>query len=127
MAERGEDDVALDVMMTRMADHLDALAAKVFELEETLSTAIDQQDQPDQDGRTITKLQSLDFLRQSLEDLALLTCFLSKNVSEAQATRVNATTLTHGLKLDVTKRLVLPSSISSSPRPPDATGDIDLF
>jgi hypothetical protein len=127
MAERSEGDVALDVMMNRMADHLDSLAAKVFELEETLGKAMDEQDGPYQDGSTITKLQSLDFLRQSLEDLALLTCFLSKNAANTEMPQYHASTLTNGLKLDVTKKLVQPSAISSGNRSPEGTGELDLF
>ena len=104
MVRRDSDSVAANVILGQLSDHLDGLAAHVFELERMLGDGL----KPTKfsDFSTITKLQSLDYLRQSLEDVALLTCFLSESVTESPMNEIQTTSLSEKLRLKSTQMLL---------------------
>ena len=64
-----------------LSQHLDALSGKIFTIEEVLGTDLFS-NSSDQTTVPITTLQSLDFVRQSLEDCALLTHFISSAIAK---------------------------------------------
>ncbi|MDG1169245.1 MAG: hypothetical protein P8N14_08600 [Sulfitobacter sp.] len=108
-------------LISGVSAHLDILAAEVLAIEHILGEegVIGVVQTPD----TITRLQRLDFSRQSLEDLALLTNIISPDIQG-----LTSTDLAQRLRLDVTKHL-LDIEIGQD-IPLSATleqGDIDLF
>ncbi|MEM6887349.1 MAG: hypothetical protein AAF636_04325 [Pseudomonadota bacterium] len=127
MSEHNADKIALDLLLERMSDHLDALAAKVFEIEDAIGKAIKNDCSKSHEGATITRLQSLDFLRQSLEDLALLSCYLSQNSQRITDGRMPANALSVNLKLDVTRAIVVGAAKGAVALHAEGDGDLDLF
>lgn len=116
-----EANPSLSDLFVRMSDHLDGLAAEVHAIEHAIGDEMDIV--VAQDGETIMRLQRLDFLRQSLEDMALLSNFLSKDHDG-----ILQTNLAQQMRLDVTKRLICGGEPPSDKiRQEDAIGDVDLF
>lgn len=69
MHKKTEIDLIQDIL-NRVAEYLDKLSGQVFDIEGTVSRTISVNGISDDSA--IKNLQSLDYLRQSLEDLALL-------------------------------------------------------
>lgn len=127
MSQTERQHVALDVLMERMSDHLDLLASKVFDIEEALGKAIGEPADGHHEVETITRLQSLDFLRQSLEDLALLSCSMSKHASIVKDGELPVETFKNVLKLDSTKQTLFEPTLSHRKLTLDEGGELDLF
>ncbi|WP_195822049.1 hypothetical protein [Roseobacter sp. MH60115] len=111
-------------IIERLSTYLDRLAGQVFELENTVSRTVGEK--TTSDTSTITDLQGLDFLRQSLEDLALMTLLMSRQ----EASRFSAADLQEvsaKLKLKATQSLLQGENHTHFGEKPDSTGDLDLF
>lgn len=108
--------------LQKLSVHLDMLAGQIFEAEEAIGSLL----APGSQTQTlpITRLQSLDFTRQSLEDCALLLHFLSSDKSAALVNIANSSALQDKLKLAVTKDLLTNHHINDDPQ---SKGEIDFF
>lgn len=116
---------ALDQMMQRLSTHLDGLAAEVHRVEHAIGEGLGRHTD---DDAPITQLQSLDYLRQSLEDLSLLTLMLGRRCDLGALTGVEGLQIARKLRLAVTRQILL------SLDPPETFGDdhrnagnLDLF
>ncbi|MFK7764368.1 MAG: hypothetical protein AB8B62_13995 [Roseobacter sp.] len=116
-----QEIIASDVLK-RLSVHLDHLSSKIFEVEEALGELLNHESK--HEGLPITKFQSLDFTRQSLEDCSLLLCFFSQIESFQESSIDDRNLIIEGLKLDITRSLVQPNSSIASL---DNTGEVDLF
>ena len=113
--------VPIKELIRSVSAHLDGLAAEVHAIEHAIG------DTPSQDflaeGTYIQRLQRLDFVRQSLEDLALLNLFISEHCSgelnEAKGKRLNLAA-TQAL---LTRHRVEPPPVTAE----HCIGDVDLF
>ena len=106
-------------VLRRLSEHLDGLAAEVLQIEQAIGE--DLGDGVSRAAATITRLQRLDFLRQSLEDSALLVLLLSRaeRVPEAMQGK---------LRLDTTRALLACDQRRVPPSfPLRSSGDVDLF
>lgn len=117
----------MEQIMERVSDHLDSLACKVFEIEDALGRSLDGEKPYIEVGSTITRLQSLDYLRQSLEDLALMTCMVSKNSQHLNDHKLPVDRICAGLKLDTTRFVVIGRDPANMEKKQLNTGEIDLF
>ncbi len=108
-------------LLKRLSDHLNALAGDVQQIEHAVSGSLDGPHT--QDPNTVMRLQRLDFLRQSLEDLA----FLSLDLSRTQGDQINVS-VAMNLKLDATRGL-LDRGCGKVQRVEgtNSAGDVDLF
>lgn len=127
MKDASPNEISIEEMMGRMSDHLDSLACKVFEIEDALGRTLDGQKPNIEDGSAITRLQSLDFLRQSLEDLALMTCLVSKNSKYLHDHKLPVERICAGLKLDTTRFVVIGKDTADKEKTSQNTGEFDLF
>lgn len=112
---------SLKEILKRLSDHFDGLATEVFHIEHALGGEIDRT--VPNDPEIITRLQRLDFLRQTLEDVAILMLRLSKAHDGALDPK-----LMSKVRLDSTKDLL--ASVRNSPAViinQDTVGDVDLF
>ena len=113
--------ILLSHTLEQLSKHLDLLSEQIFHVEEALGKELATKDASH--SVSITKFQSLDFARQSLEDAALLLNALGKDPN-AKIQLMQRPDTTVELKLESTRRLmdqtyeVLPTS---------DTGDLDLF
>ncbi len=104
--------------MYRLSEHLETLANQLSAVEETLCEALTpEQKQNDVD---ITKLQGLDYIRQSLEDCALLSLLMS---GSSETDGLHAEEIASRLKLESSRALVLPKTSESY----SGLGDVQLF
>jgi hypothetical protein len=120
MSENTQRD-ALNRTISNMSEHLDHLAANVFRVEEAIGELLDQKVVPS--TVPLTKLQTLDYTRQSLEDCALLLHLISKE-SEGDEKSADFFKLKSRLRLKTTRDIIdgrVNSNRSSS------NNDIDLF
>ncbi|MFK7835806.1 MAG: hypothetical protein AB8B60_06270 [Sulfitobacter sp.] len=104
-----------------MAKHFDLLADETHQIEHAIAEELagDRTTIP----RNITRLQRLDFLRQSLEDMALLTLILSKHT---QGELPND--MAQKLRLEATRTVFRSAITPTAPVQADeAAGDVDLF
>lgn len=115
------EGVSAQDVLRRLSMHLDGLAADVHAIEHAIGEESGRN--PVAHNSYIKRLQRLDFLRQSLEDLALLNLFLADHVSGTLSS-----SLGQSLRLASTKALLNPdarepeTSISNA-----CIGDLDLF
>ena len=113
--------ILLSHTLEQLSKHLELLSEQIFHVEEALGKELATKNESH--SMSITKFQSLDFARQSLEDAALLLNALGKDPN-ANIQLLQRPDATVELKLESTRRLmdqtyeVLPS--------PDS-GDLDLF
>lgn len=117
----GSTALSLPDLMRRMSDQLDVLASDVHAIEHVIGEELGAGLTKPSAG--ITRLQRLDFIRQSLEDLALLSHLLSQDCTGAVSLDIASR-----LRLDATKHL-LNASAQQHVRPLNraAIGDVDLF
>lgn len=113
--------MSLRGLLKRVSHHLDSMASEIHGIEHTIGEELVSIST--QRMESITRLQRLDFLRQSMEDLALLTLFLSNNHDGSIDIG-----LAEKLRLETTKQLVLgnadPLALPSSQ---NSLGEVDLF
>lgn len=114
--------LALNGVLERLSNHLDGLADEVHQIEHAVGEELGSADY--NGSENIMRLQRLDFLRQSLEDMALLTLGLS----HAEQGRVDIA-MTQKLRLDASREVLLhalrtvkPPTLGGKTR-----GDVDLF
>ena len=122
-SENGSDQPVRDVLK-RLSAYLDKLAAQVFDLEDTVGQTVNNRNETN--SETITNLQALDFLRQSLEDLALMTLLLATS----DKTCLNSNEINDvgkKLKLKTTRSLLAGQDSQYSSRESETRGDLDLF
>ena len=122
-SENGSDQPVRDVLK-RLSAYLDKLAAQVFDLEDTVGQTVNNRNETN--SETITNLQALDFLRQSLEDLALMTLLLATS----DKTCLNSKEINDvgkKLKLKTTRSLLEGQGSQYSSREIETRGDLDLF
>lgn len=110
----------LNEFLGDFSNQLDRIASQVFHVEEVISELLSARAATDYS--TITKLQSLDYIRQSLEDLALLAHLLKIQNLEA---KIEVNRLLPRLKLEETARLL--ERKNNKQRPAQSNGEIDLF
>lgn len=109
-------DLSLQDILSRASEHLDSLAEEVLAVEHALGEELGQM--PQKPGN-IGRLQRLDYLRQSLEDAAMLMHILSKEGQSGVADDVQGK-----LRLETTRAL-LRSGVSTAPAA--AAGQVDFF
>lgn len=114
--------VEIHSVLQKLSIHLDFLAGRVFEVEEELGKLI--LGGKSSEEVSITKIQSLDFTRQSLEDCAILLQVLKRHVSDTSF-RVSCDVVSSNkLKLNSTKS-ILGSSLTNAET--DVSGQVDIF
>ncbi|MEM6941809.1 MAG: hypothetical protein AAF509_16990 [Pseudomonadota bacterium] len=107
--------------MRRISAHLDGLAAEAHALEQIVGSGLGPE--LSTETQSITQLQRLDFLRQSLEDVALLCLLLSDDCAGI----VNQETVQR-VRLESTRALLLGTSTKAiAITAPINSGDLDLF
>ena len=113
--------LSLQTLMRRISDRLDALAGDVHAIEHIIGEELGTGRAQPSTG--ITRLQRLDFIRQSLEDLALLSHLLSRD-----STGTVRSGIAEKLRLDATKTMLDPSPLAvAEPFSSPTIGDVDLF
>lgn len=122
MSHTISETLGLSKLLAGMSVQMDSLATEVHRIEHAIGDELAMASTPR--TQTITRLQRLDFLRQSLEDLALLLHFLSKDHNG-----VLELNLSEKLRLDVTKALFKDGCPMDPALLPDEKirGDVDLF
>ena len=115
----------LETFLSRVSDHLDLLAAQVHDLEEAIGSAV--LDNPNAVQVEITRLQGLDYVRQCLEDLALLTTVFENQLTESGFEFSNIDSVRSKLKLEITKGILCNESGNGPVSEKRAVGDFDLF
>lgn len=108
-------------LLRRLSSHLDSLAAEVHAVEVTIGDEMGVGSALE--AGSIKRLQRLDYLRQSLEDLALLNHFMADQSSGEVAESVGSR-----LRLATTKTLLKPEPPQLQPvLTNSADGNVDLF
>jgi hypothetical protein len=116
----------LSIVLRQISSHLDGLSIQVQGIESTFGAQLNP-GAPPQSG-LITQLQSLDYLRQSLQDLAVLLTHLSEvegmnTVPFGQISKINGI-----LKLSDTKAILMPQvETAGFGKDGSSFGTIDLF
>ncbi len=93
-------------ILNRLSDHLDMLAGQILSMEETVGDAL--RGETNDFAASVSKLQSLDYVRQSLEDCAVLALIIAKTQENGMAPQ--AQQLREKLKLQSTKELISPAA-----------------
>ena len=120
------DAEALSDVMIRLSDYLGTLGAQVRDLEHEIGEELCAK--TPQLAQVITNLQSLDYLRQSLEDLARLALLLGHAEGTGSLPFPIAAEISAKLTLNDTKVLVCSRKIpAGSETSNDGSGDLDLF
>ncbi|GAB5483540.1 MAG: hypothetical protein Pars92KO_32970 [Parasphingorhabdus sp.] len=123
MSKINEADHA-KIILKRIAVYLDGLAGDVADLEDTVSDVVKVKEVKDE--RAIKNLQSLDFLRQSLEDLALMAAaFGESNKNESSEAVIKSAA--SKLKLKSSRLLLGETSGASAKIGKNGLGELDLF
>lgn len=124
MAAAHESNEEISTLTLRLSAYLDKLAAQVFNLEETIGKAVENSTSTAPE--TITNLQTLDFLRQSLEDLAMMTLLIAKSGNTSLgASEIDK--VSQRLKLNATKAILTGESHSDFGKKMHEASDLDLF
>lgn len=116
------NDQNLSIVLEKLSVHLDALAGKIFSAEEELSDFINKEEFNTKTA--ITKFQSLDFTRQSLEDCALLLCLMRENCALTGEDVSNVEDIRKRLKLDTTRQILLGNG---DQKEEGFDGEVDFF
>ena len=116
---------SLKDVLGRLSRHLDILAEKALTIEDAVSGLIEDREPGSRE--VFEGLQSLDYIRQSLEDLAVLCHLLKAHLSADLAEPFDAVTLASNLKLRDTQNLVIKPSLKSGNNSAKVSGDLDLF
>lgn len=113
-------------VMSRLSAHLDRLGDHIHGVEHAISQQFCAMSPPL--AGTISQLQSLDYLRQSLEDLTLLTLLLSRTDGMGCLPKLMAVEISEKLNLNDTKALVFAQSdVEASAAINKDPGDLDLL
>lgn len=120
--ESVSETIEMSSILEKLSDHLDFLAGRVFDVEEELGSLLVGSNSGE--SVSITKIQSLDFTRQSLEDCALLVQVIRKHTAGESIQISSDVFASSDLKLNSTKNIVGPCKQST---PIDYSGQIDMF
>lgn len=112
-------------ILTRLSAHLDKMAGQVLEVEEELGSLISAASGNRQ--YSISKVQLLDYIRQSLEDCALLTHILSDIDTIEKLEGPTLAVLSAKLRLSTTRDLVKPTARTNDAENVSSGGIVDLF
>ncbi|MDW3221888.1 MAG: hypothetical protein R8G34_03215 [Paracoccaceae bacterium] len=123
MTGETEAILAEDILL-RVASYMDSLAGHVFDIEETLGDTVSTQLAGDHVA--IQNLQVLDFLRQSLEDLAMMALIL-RDPKTRPFTDETIKKAGNRLKLKATRNLLDGTTAGESKVNLDNLGELDLF
>ncbi|WP_299405053.1 hypothetical protein [uncultured Roseobacter sp.] len=123
MSKINEADHA-KIILKRIAVYLDGLAGDVADLEDTVSDVVKVKEV--QDERAIKNLQSLDFLRQSLEDLARMAAAFGES-SKNESSEALIQSAASKLKLKSSRLLLGDTSGAPVKSGKNGLGEIDLF
>lgn len=111
-------EVSLGHVVGRLSAHLETLANDVHEIEVMVSKELGDGSAPGRDG--IKRLQKLDYLRQSLEDAALLAYFTSRHCEGSMPTATGSK-----LRLETARSLLVQDTVLRSEA--QQTGDVEFF
>ncbi|XDB00006.1 hypothetical protein AB1M95_08920 [Sulfitobacter sp. LCG007] len=112
-------------ILSRVSRHLDAMAGQVFSLEEAVGRSLPEASNTE--NSIIRELQTLDLLRQSLEDLALLAHHLHLHSEHLGGDLLPVSQIGQKLRLDSTRTLLHGQTTFSFEREDETLGDLDLF
>ena len=115
------DNGTMDVL-ARISRHLGSLAAHVLHIEEAISGGCSTLKQPD--AKAIRKLQSLDFLRQSLEDMETAVSLIARDDVDQNCRSLRWKIGIETLKLESSRQIFLSDDGSVDLI---RSGDVDLF
>lgn len=120
-----DTDVPLPQILLRLSQHLSLLAAHAKALDTDGDTATN-------DGTTlpdyvIKRLQGIDFLRQSLDDLCILTFLLGSEEKTPYLTQTQAQAAASQLRLSATRMLLDVGPFSAPVTSQDASGEPEFF
>lgn len=119
-------DKNLSNVLSRLSAHLDRLGNQIHGIEQAISQQFCANSPPL--AGTITQLQSLDYLRQSLEDLTMLTLLLSRADGMGCLRKSLAAEISEKLNLNDTKALIFGHSAGAAFAPSiNNPGDFDLL
>ena len=124
MSVTSEMSESVSDLNIRLSSYLDKLAGQVFDLEQNIGSAVlaSHETAPE----TITNIQLLDFLRQSLEDLAMLTLLLGRS-DQLEKVSVELNSISEGLKLDATKSVLRGTPVVEFGSKLHDRDEVDLF
>lgn len=111
-------------VLARLSKHLDHLSGQVFDTEEQLGELLVSVSP--QKPVAMDKIQSLDFIRQSLEDCALLLHCLSDQKNDHLEPKQLLENAHQRMKLNTTQKIVVPAN-DDVERDAKTPGSIDLF
>lgn len=124
MSVAGEMSESVSALNIRLSSYLDKLASQVFDLEQNIGSAVWSSNAPAPE--TITNVQLLDYLRQSLEDLAMLTLLLGRS-DQLETVFVELNSISESLKLDTTKSVLRGMPVVEFGSKVDDRDEVDLF
>lgn len=125
MATNACDRETISAILERLSSYLDKLAAQVFSLEEAVGQVVEVEKKSD--SQTIKKLQTLDFLRQSLEDLAMMVLMLASDTGESSIGATDLAKVEKKLKLKITKAILRGETYHIFEDKLEDIGELDLF
>ena len=114
-------------VLSRLSAHLDRLSCQIYDVEEALGKIWAEPGAGAGASASVTRLQSLDYVRQSLEDCALLVHYLGKTSHVNELSNECAGDLRGRLKLNTTQNLVIPFNSPKSSGQNADTGGVELF
>lgn len=110
----------MNEVLANLSRHLDIIAGQIFEIEEAVGLLVEQEKK--MDNSIIARLQKLDFVRQSLEDISILSHLLKREDCSIQ---IEIDSIVPKLKLEGTVRILTGSNQSVIDT--CHQGDIDFF
>lgn len=110
----------MNEVLANLSSHLDVIAGQIFEIEEAVGLLVVQR--TEMDSSTIARLQKLDFVRQSLEDISILSHLLKR---EEFSIEIEIESIVPKLKLEDTVRILTGSNLFVADI--RQKGDIDFF
>ena len=116
------EKIEISSVLERLSVHLDLLAGQVFDVEEELGNLLTGHKSGEE--LSITKLQSLDFTRQSLEDCALLLQGLVPHTSSTSIEFSTVLAASNNLKLNSTRSILQSFQRSAAS---NVGGQVDIF
>ena len=122
VAALGPRAVDVQGVLERLSAHLDRQAAQIFDLEQTVAAHFSEAGEPADDA--IVEFQTLDFLRQSLEDVSVLVLLIAQY---SQVNMSNPEHLARKLKLDSTRTVLLGSVGVGFEVDDIGSGEVDIF
>ncbi len=124
MSRDQPEDLSADVLL-RLSKHLDKLSGQVCDAEEHIGDLLSGM--VPQRAFTFERIQSLDFVRQSLEDCALLLLYLGQLEARPEDGTNVLTDLRRRVKLDTTRNIILPAAGNDAVPRNDGSGSLEVF